>query len=275
MNGADQLTVLDAPAFVEDCGTGPPVLFLHGNPDSADLWSSIVDDLRADFRCLAPDLPGFGRSAVPPGFDFSLPAMSRWVDGVLATLQVDQAIDLVVHDFGGPFGLAWAVEHPEKVRRIVAINSLFTSELRWHFWARVWRTPWLGELSMAVMNRWLFGFELRRGGSKLSKEHIERAFTFVTPASKRTVLRLYRATDPQKLRGWDERFRALATEKSVKVLWGREDPYLPIEIARTFGTRDIEIFDGFGHWLPAEAPSLVVERLREFLKTSKGRDCCP
>jgi pimeloyl-ACP methyl ester carboxylesterase len=259
------VTALGSPVFVRDQGSGPPVLFLHGNPDTADLWDPIVAELQTRFRCLAPDLPGFGGSAVPPGFDFGLPAMSRWVDGVLTALQVEEPVALVVHDFGGPYGFSWAVEHPAKVGRMVAINTFFTSELRWHFWARVWRTPWLGELSMAIMNRWLFAFELRRGGPRLSPEHIQQAFSHVTPATKRTVLRLYRATDPQCLRGWDERFRALAAEKPVKVLWGRGDPYLPIEMARSFGTADIEILDGVGHWLPAEAPALVVERLRSFL----------
>lgn len=259
------ITALGAPVFVRDRGSGPPILFLHGNPDTADLWDPIVAGLESSFRCLAPDLPGFGRSAVPAGFDFSLPSMSRWVDAVTTALRIEGPVHLVAHDFGGPYGFSWAVEHPGKVDRMIAVNTFFTSELRWHFWARVWRTPWLGELSMAFMNLPLFAFELSRGGPRLCPEHVERAFSYVTPATKRMVLKLYRATDPQCLRGWDERFRSLAAEKPIKVLWGRKDPYLSIELAGTFGTDDVEIFDGVGHWLPAEAPAVVVDRLRAFL----------
>jgi pimeloyl-ACP methyl ester carboxylesterase len=57
--------------------------------------------------------------------------------------------------------------------------------------------------------------------------------------------------------------------KPVKVLWGRRDPYLPIELARTFGTGDVEILDGIGHWPPAEAPAVVADRLRGFVAGSK------
>lgn len=268
-----EISVLGAPTFVRDRGQGPPILFLHGNPDSADLWDGVVAELEAGFRCLAPDLPGFGRSAVPDGFDFGLPAMARWVDGVVGELAIDEPacrgpLHLVLHDFGGPFGLAWAVEHPARVGRIVAINTFFTSRLRWHFWARVWRTPWLGELSMALMNRPLFTFELRRGSRKLSREHVERAWAFVDATTKRTVLELYRATDPERFHGWEERFRELAAEKSVQVLWGRHDPYLPIELAASFATGDVEVFGSAGHWLPAEEPALVADRLRRFLSSS-------
>ena len=70
-------------------------------------------------RCLTPDLPGFGRSEVPRDFDCSLDGWSAWVDDVVRALDVTTPIDLVVHDFGGLFGIAWAVRHPERVRRLV------------------------------------------------------------------------------------------------------------------------------------------------------------
>jgi pimeloyl-ACP methyl ester carboxylesterase len=110
--------------------------------------------------------------------------------------DVKQPIDLVAHDFDGPFGFAWAIRHPDAVRRIVAINTLFFSDYHWHFWAQVWRTPvlgelsmavmtyhwhfwaqvWrtpvLGELSMAVMTRLMFGQEIRRGsGTRHRRTH--------------------------------------------------------------------------------------------------------
>ena len=70
-------------------------------------------------------------------------------------------IDLVVHDFGGLFGLAWAVRHPERVRRLAILNTMFFPDYRWHFWARVWRTPLLGELSLAVSTRTGLALEMR------------------------------------------------------------------------------------------------------------------
>ncbi len=86
----------------------------------------------------------------------------------------------------------------------------------------------------------------------------------VTPAAKRMILQLYRATGPRCFRGWEERLAALAAERPVKVLWGRRDPYLDLAMARTFGTDDVEVFHDAGHWLPAEQPGGVGERLVEF-----------
>ncbi len=53
-------------------GSGPPVLLLHGNPDTSELWRGVTSRLKERYRCLAPDLPGFGASALTSGFDCGL-----------------------------------------------------------------------------------------------------------------------------------------------------------------------------------------------------------
>jgi pimeloyl-ACP methyl ester carboxylesterase len=116
-------TVGGAPIHLIDAGSGTPTLFLHGDPDSADLWGGVIARLRDQHRCLAPDLPGFGRSGVPGGFDGSLARMARFVDDLVAALGVREPLNLVGHDFGGHFALAWAIEHPEKARRIAIANT--------------------------------------------------------------------------------------------------------------------------------------------------------
>lgn len=263
------VAVQGASIFVREAGEGPPVLLLHGNPDSADMWDGVLPLLSREHRCLAPDLPGFGRSQVPAGFDFRLASMASFVDGLVAALGVAEPLRLVVHDFGGPYGLAWAVEQPRRVSHVAVFNSLFSTRLRWHFWARIWRTPLLGELSMGLMSRWLFARELRRGShGRLSREHVDRAWSHVGPRVKRMVLRLYRATDPQCFGGWEERLRELASRVPVKVFWGRRDPYLSLDLADAFGTDDVELFDDGGHWLPAESPEEVAPRLLDFFRRS-------
>jgi pimeloyl-ACP methyl ester carboxylesterase len=117
----------------------------------------------------------------------------------------------------------------------VAINTLFFSDYRWHFWARVWRTPFLGELSMAVMNRPMFVQELRRGsGKRMTEEHIEATWALMTPHMKKEVLRLYRATNPENFKGWEDDFLALTARKPTMVIWGDKDPYLSSRYAERF-----------------------------------------
>ena len=252
--------------FWQDRGQGPPVLFLHGNPDSGDLWDDVIDRLEGRFRCIAPDLPGFGRSRAPAGFDCTLEGMARFVDAFVRKAELPLPLDLVMHDFGGPYGLAWAVRHPEKIRRLLIIDSLFFADYRWHFWARIWRTPLLGELSMLAMNRRLFAWELRRGSNGgLSEEHIRRAYARDSPELRRMVLHLYRTTDPSSFRGWEEEMLALTARRPTRVLWGALDPYIPKRWAHRFGTEDVHVLPGCGHWPPAERPTEVAAQLLEFL----------
>src|SRR5581483_8868086 len=165
---------------VTEWGAGPPVLLLHGNPDSGVMWDGIAGRLGARFHCIAPDLPGFGRSEVPADYQPSLDGMARFVEQFLIAASIPRPLDVVAHDFGGPFAFAFAVKHPDAVRRMVAMNTVFFSDYTWHFWARVWRTPVLGEIAMAAMRKPMFAQELRRGSRALSQAHIDQTWALMT-----------------------------------------------------------------------------------------------
>jgi pimeloyl-ACP methyl ester carboxylesterase len=246
---------------VKDVGEGSPVLFLHGNPDTCELWDAVIQPMTNRHRCMAPDLPGFGRSVVPPEFDCSLDALAAWVNDVTIALGIDQTLDLVVHDFGGLFGIAWAVRYPEKVRRLAIINTMFFPDYRWHFWARVWRTPLLGELSFALNTRWGLTQEMRRGSKRLPVSHAHRAYDHMTPAMAGIVLRLYRAADPPTFTPWQGGLRALVERVPCMVLWGDRDPYIDKSFAERFGARQVHHFPEAGHWLPVEEPDAVAAHL--------------
>jgi len=111
-----------------DEGSGAPVLFMHGEPTWSFLWRRVIPPVRdAGFRCIAPDLPGFGRSDKP--LDISWYSYDRHTS-LAATLLEDldlREATIVVHDWGGPIGLRLAVEHPERIARIVILDTgLFT-----------------------------------------------------------------------------------------------------------------------------------------------------
>ncbi|MDB5898109.1 MAG: Alpha-beta hydrolase [Ramlibacter sp.] len=250
---------------VVDEGTGTPTLFLHGNPDSSEIWQDILPLLVPLGRCIAPDLPGFGRSDAPDDFDCSLDGMAAFVEGLVTALGVHEPLNLVVHDIGGPYGLAWAVRYPHKVRSMTIMNTVFFPDYRWHRMGRLWRMPVVGELVQALTTRRGFVRELRRGSRRLTDARIHRTYDLVTAATKRMVLRWYRATDPRNFAGWEERLLELAARVPTLVLWGEHDPYIPARYAERFGTTNVELFAGIGHWLPAEAPKEVADRLLRFL----------
>ena len=249
-------------------GTGSPVLFLHGNPDSGIMWEGIAERLAAHYCCIAPDLPGFGHSEVPTNFERSLDGLAQFVEQLLDAATTERPVDVVAHDFGGPFAFAWAVKHREAVRRIVAINTLFFSDYRWHFWARVWRTPVLGELSMLAMNRAMFAQEIRRGSKRISEAHIDRTWALMTPRMKKEVLRLYRATDTANFQPWESAFLKLVRAKPTLVIWGDKDPYVSSRFAERFDAQEVVHLAQVGHWAPVEAAAECADALLQFFSAA-------
>jgi len=115
-----------------DEGDGAPVLFMHGEPTWSFLWRHVLAPVRdAGFRCVAPDLVGFGRSDKPTDIGFY--SYDRHTE-LAATLLEDldlRGTTIVVHDWGGPIGLRLAVEHRERIERLVILDTgLFTGHQR-------------------------------------------------------------------------------------------------------------------------------------------------
>ena len=107
-----------------DEGDGPPVVFWHGEPTWSYLWRRVIPPvLDAGFRCVAPDLVGFGRSDKPidRGW-YSYDRHCALAGTLLEELDLRDAT-FVVHDWGGPIGLRLAVENPGRVARIVVLDT--------------------------------------------------------------------------------------------------------------------------------------------------------
>jgi haloalkane dehalogenase len=106
-----------------DEGEGAPVLLLHGEPTWAYLYRKIVPELTASARAIAPDYFGFGRSDKPLRVeDYSFDLHSRSIARLVEELDLRE-LTVVVQDWGGPIGLRLAVEQPERVSRLVIMNT--------------------------------------------------------------------------------------------------------------------------------------------------------
>jgi haloalkane dehalogenase len=115
-----------------DEGEGAPVVFVHGEPTWSFLWRKVMPPvLDAGYRCIAPDLAGFGRSDKPTDISwYSYDRHTAITASLLEQLDVRGAT-IVVHDWGGPIGLRVAIEHAERIDRIVILDTgLFTGRQR-------------------------------------------------------------------------------------------------------------------------------------------------
>ncbi|HZR36004.1 MAG TPA: alpha/beta hydrolase [Nevskia sp.] len=254
--------VQDHKVYYHRAGKGPPALFLHGVPDTADIWQEVVAGVQDRYTCYAPDFMGIHRSQENPRFDYSFEGYADWIEGFAAAAGITGPVTLVVHDWGF-MGLAWACKYPQRITRVVICNTVFNHMYRWHFAARVWRTPLLGELSMLLMNRWAFARGVREGTVRLTAAQIAEQYrkAFGRLGARFVVLRLYRSADPAQLIGWEATLQELAQRVPVKVLWGEHDPYIPRWVSTCFYTQDVELIENCGHWVPAEAPQRVIAAL--------------
>jgi pimeloyl-ACP methyl ester carboxylesterase len=105
-----------------DEGDGAPIVMVHGTPTWSFLYRHLIRDLSPRYRCVVPDHLGFGLSDRPPGWSYRPEDQARNLARLIETLGLKD-LTLVVHDYGGPIGLAYALDHPEDVRRLVLFNT--------------------------------------------------------------------------------------------------------------------------------------------------------
>jgi pimeloyl-ACP methyl ester carboxylesterase len=226
----------------------PPVLYVHGVPDSAELWTPFLERTGG----IAVDLPGFGASGKPAQWPYSLDGYARFLPAFLDALGIER-VRLVAHDWG-----AVALTLGDRVERLVAIDVLpMLPGHRWPWVARAWRAPVLGELAMGFTGRML----LRRLGG-LSPAHADQVLRYFDHGTQRAILKLYRA-DPSVTAPLE------AVTAPALVVWGERDRYLDPAWAERVadalgGPAQVEIVPGAGHWPWLDVPE-ILQRVSDFL----------
>ncbi|MGI8750938.1 MAG: alpha/beta fold hydrolase [Acidimicrobiales bacterium] len=258
------LDVAGVDTFVYDQGEGAmPLVCVHGNPDSADMWLPMLERSGDLGRVVAADLPGFGRSArpSPAAFDSSVRAYADWFEALLDAAAIDR-YRLAVHDWGS-VGLAGALRRPERVEALVALDIVpLNATYHWHWIARwLWRPPIIGEVGMVALSRFTIDLltRLQRPGFRsLDGAWLDRVGRDLDGGMKDAILRLYRSANPDVLGAAGANLGRLACP--ALILWGEQDPYVPVEEARKLahslgGPAEVRTFTG-GHWLGLDRPAV-------------------
>ncbi len=246
------------------------VVFVHGNPGSCDDWEALIGAIGATGkRALAFDLPDFGEAIAPPGFEHTVPGYAAFVEAALAALGVER-VHLVLHDFGGPIGLAWTASHAARIETLTLIDIGILPGYRWHKLARIWRTPVLGELFQAITTRRGFRMNIDRTEPRgLPRPFVETMYNHYDRRTKRAVLKLYRATDDPGAPDPDLVAALRERDPPALVIWGGGDPYLPQSYAerqKEFLPRaEVNVLPRSGHWPFADDPAEVERLLLDFL----------
>jgi pimeloyl-ACP methyl ester carboxylesterase len=246
------------------------VVFVHGNPGSSRDWEDLVPRVGVFGRSVAIDMPGFGQADKPRDFTYTVAGYAQHLGRCLVELGIRRA-HLVLHDFGGPWGLSFAAEHPDAVGSLTLINTGVLLDYRWHYLARIWQTPVVGEVFMATTTRVGFHLLLKHGNPRgLPRAFVDGMYANFDPATRHAVLALYRATrnpasDAQRLA---QALRPGAWP--VLVVWGTRDPYIPAAYAgrqrEVFPAAQVVKLEQSGHWPFADDPNGVAAVVVPFLR---------
>jgi haloalkane dehalogenase len=266
-----------------DEGRGPPVVMLHGNPTWSFYYRNLVLALRDRYRCVVPDHVGCGLSDKPgeDRYDYSLARRVADLTALLDHLKLDRDVTLVLHDWGGMIGSAWATRFPERVRRLVVLN---TAGFHRPKGKRFPPTLWLGRNTV-------LGALLIRGANLFSRAAVRWCVTrrplppdvrrmYLAPydswAHRLAVLRFVQTIplkpgDP----GYDivtetEGRLHLLRDKPALICWGMRDFVFDEQFLNRwlefFPHAEVHRYADAGHYVLEDAGEEVALRVEEFLE---------
>jgi pimeloyl-ACP methyl ester carboxylesterase len=247
---------------VATAGEGPPVLMLHGWPQHWYMWRDVIPLVAPHARVIAPDFRGFGWSDVP-GRGYEKHQLMRDALALLDELGIEK-VTVAGHDWGGYVGFLLALEHPERVERLLAGNVLPPWPARDPKVALdAWRFVYMPVLSTPGLGGWVG----RTVGPRPIPEPARAEFAARLDGPRaRATERLYRAFFlrelPKLVRG---RYSASDLTVPTKLLFGTGDVVLTTRAVRDAAAQtemlELELVAGATHFVVDEKPELVADRL--------------
>ncbi len=256
---------------VHDQGSGRPVVLIHGSGPGVSAWANwrlVVPSLAKEFRVIAPDMAGFGYTDRPAGFTYSKAAWIKQVIDVFDALGLEKA-DLVGNSFGGAIALATAIQHPNRVGRLVLMGSVGLSFPITHGLDAVWGyTPSFDTmralLDIFAYDRSLVNDELAELRYRASiQPGFQESFAAMFPAPRQRWV--------DALASPEEAIRAIPHE--TLVIHGREDKVIPLsvslELARMIERAQLHVFGHCGHWTQIEHTARFTQLVANFLAEAR------
>ncbi|MEU9222613.1 alpha/beta hydrolase [Streptomyces sp. NPDC048376] len=257
-----------------DRGEGEPVVFVHGTPSYSYEWRNVVPHIEAaGYRAITYDLPGYGRSERPVGRDTSVAAQTDLLGGLLDALGIQQAT-IVAHDIGGAIGQRFAIAHPERVRRLMIIDTVSYDSWPSKTWRKIINER-LGEHMQlpqdafdAILTRQL-EMTVAGGAATMTGDVLDAYLAPHQSALGRVSF------FEHQVRHYDSRYTEEITDQltsltmPVRILWGERDQWQPLtygrRLAEDIPNARLTVIPGAGHFVMEDAPERVTEEILDFI----------
>ena len=242
-------------------------LLVHGNPDSHLLWEQVQESLGDEEEVVAVDLPGFAAPA-PDGFPATKEAYVDWLIEQLERLaERSGTVDLVGHDWGSLRVQRVASVRPDLLSSLAAGGAAVDVDYPWHEIAQIWQTPGEGERYMRedLTDEVGIPYLIENG----VPETYAKRNAWLVPGNKDCILALYRSAVHIGAE-WQPALEQVRLPSMV--IWGRDDPYVPLVWAERLAERieaELVVLD-CGHWWPYERPRETAEALQRLWSGARG-----
>ncbi|WP_242927779.1 alpha/beta fold hydrolase [Pontibacter vulgaris] len=263
-----------------DEGQGSPIVMIHGTPSWSFLYRNLIKILKKNHRCIAMDLIGFGLSDKPEDWSYKPRAHADNFEKLMEHLQLKD-ITLLVHDFGAPIGLAYAIKHPQNVKNIVMLNT-WTWSLARHQKLSKASKYLVGPLGKFLYNKLnttnsAAVSELFDEETKLPKS-IQQQYVQALGNPEDRVGTLACARELVGVSKWyDELWqdRKKIQDIPTLILWGERDKHVKIEALQTwkefFHECYVIHFEDSGHFLQEENADEVACFVHNFIKEEQKK----
>ncbi len=261
-----------------DEGEGEPVVMVHGNPTWSYFYRHLVRGLRDRHRCLAIDHLGCGFSEKPQRYPYNLEHhianLEGWIDSVLPD---GDRFTLVVHDWGGPIGCGFAVRHPERIERLVVLNTSASVRGDMPLRIKLCRPPIIGPALVRGLNAFA-GLATRLTTVRPLGKAVRAGF--VMPYNNwhnRVAVQRFVDDIPLAPRGptyaclkdIEDRLPTALKDVPVLVQWGMKDwcftPYFLGIWRERFPGASVDEYNNAGHYLMEDEGEAIVSRVRQFV----------
>jgi len=267
-------------------GKGSPVVMVHGNPSWSFYYRNLVSELSKNHQCIVPDHIGCGLSDKPDddGYDYTLVNRIDDLEALLDHLEVKENITLVVHDWGGMIGMGYAMRYPERIKRLVILNTgafhlPITKKLPPALW--LGRNTFIGTLLVRGFNAFSSVASYIGVKRKPMEKDIRQAYVAPFNSWKNSISTL-RFIQDIPLKPTDRNYQlvtdiseSLAQFKKLPMLvcWGLKDfvfdKHFLVEWQQRFPDAKVHAFDDCGHYILEDASNEVVPLVRNFLNDSE------
>lgn len=251
----------------------PTILLMHGFPDSLHLYDELIPYLHA-YHVISFDFLGWGNSDKPKGYPYTSQSLYEDIDNIVKYFHL-QNIVMVVHDASGPPGIDWAVAHPEKITKLVLLNTYYQPMERLIPPEAIARfsTPGIYRdisvwFSTHIDSAWINGFSTQitkfmQNSDK--KEEYVKLLAYQSLQSRYAFFALNKVLRQEMKKRLSTFSHLQQFSKPVSIIFGKDDPYLNAHVAKTFQkmfpNTTLRLIKNAGHYVQIDNPKEVARNI--------------